>query len=150
MHFFSAICGREVLCCPCTLLVMQGLLKYEYYDFNKDITLLATHVSQSSPIDPGSEITYANDLAIASDGTVYFTSCTDIVPALNRLGFYDTFRAWFLGLMQVGGCVVCGNGLLLRGMHSTVTGCCCRAVCVWLESVAWADMPGLVCQGDVI
>lgn len=26
--------------------------------------------------------------------------CADIIPPLNALGFWDTFRAWFLGLMQ--------------------------------------------------
>jgi sugar lactone lactonase YvrE len=81
---------------------MQGLLRYNYYDSqSKDVTLLTTHVSSSSAIDPGSQITYANDLAIASDGTIYFTSCTDIVPQLNRQGFYDTYRAWYLSLMRV-------------------------------------------------
>jgi hypothetical protein len=25
---------------------------------------------------------------------------SDIIPPLNAAGFYDTFRAWFLGLMQ--------------------------------------------------
>lgn len=65
------------------------------------MAILATHVSVSSPIDPGSPITYANDLAIASDGKIYFTSCTDIIPAINKAGYYDTFRAWMLGLAQV-------------------------------------------------
>lgn len=78
---------------------IQGLVEYDYA--SGAVTLLTTHVSDNSPLDPGSEITYANDLAIASDGTIYFTSCTDIVPPLNQLGFYDTYRAWFLGLMQV-------------------------------------------------
>eukprot|EP00878_Enallax_costatus_P006815 GHUV01007143.1.p1 GENE.GHUV01007143.1~~GHUV01007143.1.p1 ORF type:complete len:316 (+),score=46.82 GHUV01007143.1:490-1437(+) len=77
---------------------LKGLIKYGYT--SGAITLVATHVSDTSPLDPGSEITYANDLAIASDGTIYFTSCTDIVPPLNQLGFYDTYRAWFLGLVQ--------------------------------------------------
>ncbi|WIA19498.1 hypothetical protein OEZ85_004109 [Tetradesmus obliquus] len=80
---------------------LKGLLRYNYYDSqSKDITLLASHVSASSPTDPGSPITYANDLAIASDGSIYFTSCTDIVPQLNQQGFYDTYRAWFLSLMR--------------------------------------------------
>lgn len=77
---------------------LKGLLKYDYT--SGVISLLATHVSWNSPINPGTPITYANDLAIAADGTVYFTSCTDIIPPLNALGFWDTFRAWFLGLMQ--------------------------------------------------
>eukprot|EP00882_Tetradesmus_deserticola_P017309 GHRQ01018540.1.p1 GENE.GHRQ01018540.1~~GHRQ01018540.1.p1 ORF type:complete len:145 (+),score=31.90 GHRQ01018540.1:276-710(+) len=82
--------------------LLQGLLRYSYYDSqSKDITLLTTHVSASSPIDPGSQITYANDLAIASDGTIYFTSSTDIVPQLNQHGYYDTYRAWLLSMMQV-------------------------------------------------
>lgn len=77
---------------------LKGLLKYDYS--TGDVTLLATHVSSSSHIDPGSTITYANDLAIARDGSIYFTSCTDIIPPLNAMGFWDTYRAWFLGLMQ--------------------------------------------------
>lgn len=54
--------------------MLQGLLKYDYSA--GDVTLLATHVSKHSPIDPNTPITYANDLAIARDGTIYFTSCT--------------------------------------------------------------------------
>jgi hypothetical protein len=84
LHFFS---------------LFQGLVKYDYS--SSVITLLASHVSDSSPIDPGSEITYANDLAIASDGKIYFTSCSDIAPAPNKEGFYDTFKAWTLGMAQV-------------------------------------------------
>jgi sugar lactone lactonase YvrE len=54
--------------------LLQGLLKFDYT--TGDVTLLATHVSQHSAIDPNTPITYANDLAIARDGTIYFTSCT--------------------------------------------------------------------------
>jgi sugar lactone lactonase YvrE len=54
--------------------MLQGLLKYDYS--TGDVTLLATHVSKNSSIDPDTPITYANDLAIAHDGTIYFTSCT--------------------------------------------------------------------------
>lgn len=77
---------------------LKGLLKFDYT--TGDVTLLATHISQHSAIDPNTPITYANDLAIARDGTIYFTSCTDIVPPLNAMGFWDTFRAWSLGLAQ--------------------------------------------------
>jgi sugar lactone lactonase YvrE len=79
--------------------LLQGLVKYDYS--TSEVTLLASRVSDSSAIDPGSEITYANDLAIASDGKIYFTSCSDIVPAVNKEGFYDTFKAWTLGMAQV-------------------------------------------------
>ena len=81
---------------------LQGLLKYDYS--NGQVTVLANRVSSSSPLDPGSEVTYANDLAIALDGKVYFTSCSDIVPSKNSQGFYDTFRAWSLDLAQVTCC----------------------------------------------
>lgn len=54
--------------------MLQGLLKYDYS--TGYVTLLATHVSKHSLIDPDTPITYANDLAIARDGTIYFTSCT--------------------------------------------------------------------------
>lgn len=57
-----------------TLPYIKGLVKYEYS--SGDVTLLATHVSTNSALDPGTAITYANDLAIARDGTIYFTSCT--------------------------------------------------------------------------
>lgn len=106
----------------------QGLIKYDYS--SGDITILATHVSNSSLLDPGSEITYANDLAVAPDGTIYFTSCTDIIPPLNHLGFYDTYRAWFLGLMQVMGTCYClmlaPSSCLCIAKTSTLLGLCVR------------------------
>eukprot|EP00775_Hariotina_reticulata_P007690 gene7690-7890_t len=77
---------------------LEGLIKYDYS--NGQVTVLANRVGSSSALDPGSEITYANDLAIASDGKVYFTSCSNIVPSKNSQGFYDTFRAWSLDLAQ--------------------------------------------------
>lgn len=66
------------------------------------MSILTNRVSPNSPQDPDSEITYANDLAIASDGRIYFTSCSDIVPMRNKAGYYDTFKAWMLGMAQVG------------------------------------------------
>jgi len=35
--------------------------------------LLTARVSDDSPLEPGSLITYANDLDISQDGTIYFT-----------------------------------------------------------------------------
>lgn len=52
----------------------QGLLQYEYATGR--VSILASHVSDASQLDPGTPITYANDLTIAPDGTIYFTSCT--------------------------------------------------------------------------
>jgi len=39
---------------------------------------------------PPQPIHYANDLDIGTDGTVYFTTCTNGPVARNTLGFYDT------------------------------------------------------------
>jgi hypothetical protein len=96
------------------LCVLQGLVKYDN-DIN-EVTILTNRVSPRSPLDPNSEITYTNDLAIASDGKVYFSSCSDIVPMRNNEGFYDTFKAWMLGMAQVGGQVCVG----VRGVVGTV------------------------------
>lgn len=99
---FNSIVQCCVSACKAFVSVLQGLVKYEYS--SGQVSILASWVSPTSSLDPGSEITYANDLAIASDGKVYFTSCTDIVPAVNKAGYYDTFRAWMLGLAQVSVC----------------------------------------------
>lgn len=89
---------------------LQGLVKLSSADGT--ISLLATHISASSPEGAGEPITYANDLDVAADGTVYFTSCTDIVPPLNAAGFWDTYAAWFASLMQVRAwAVVCIAGV---------------------------------------
>jgi hypothetical protein len=84
------------------------LVKYEN-DID-EVTILSNRVSPRSPLDPNSEITYTNDLAIAADGKVYFSSCSDIVPMRNKEGFYDTFKAWMLGMAQVG--ALCLGGLI--------------------------------------
>lgn len=36
-------------------------------------------VSLSSPLEPGAPIIYANDLDIAADGMVYFTTSVDVI-----------------------------------------------------------------------
>ena len=42
-------------------------------------------------------ITYANDLDISEvNGAIYFSDSTDIPPALNRGGFYDTMMSYML------------------------------------------------------
>lgn len=39
---------------------------------------MTNRVSLSSPLEPGSPIIYANDMDIASDGMVYFTTSVDV------------------------------------------------------------------------
>eukprot|EP00877_Chromochloris_zofingiensis_P013931 jgi/Chrzof1/8792/Cz03g24210.t1 len=77
---------------------LKGLMMLEK-DTHR-VLIVANRVSDTSAIDPGSEILYANDLDIASDGTIYFTASTNIVPHRNEQGFFDTFRAWQLGMCQ--------------------------------------------------
>jgi len=46
-------------------------------------------------------IRYANDLAVAGDGSIYFTDSTVIPPAINSQGFYDTMASFILAFFQV-------------------------------------------------
>lgn len=69
---------------------LKGLIMLEKY--SKRVVILANRVWARSDIDAGSEISYANDLAIAHNGTIYFSSSTDIRVAINSEGFYDTVR----------------------------------------------------------
>ena len=77
------------------------------------VRILANRVSSSSKIAPGAPIIYANDLDIASDGTIYFTTSVDMYPTRNAQfhsrirhvpslynsgGFYDTVKGWALGM----------------------------------------------------
>lgn len=75
----------------------------------------------------------------------------DIIPPLNALGFWDTFRAWFLGLMQAR-----PQGRLLRYDPTTKEahvvakvrggGCVCNAVA---PAVMLAELGGL-CNVQVV
>jgi hypothetical protein len=49
-----------------------------YNSSSKQVVLLSNRVSSSSPMQPDTPITYANDLDIASDGTIYFTDSVNI------------------------------------------------------------------------
>eukprot|EP00879_Flechtneria_rotunda_P027006 GHRR01028863.1.p1 GENE.GHRR01028863.1~~GHRR01028863.1.p1 ORF type:complete len:391 (+),score=61.95 GHRR01028863.1:43-1215(+) len=92
---------------------LKGLLMLE-----KDthvVVLLTSRTSKSSPLEPDAPIIYANDLDVASDGNIYFTTSVDIilhrnaqhdtrfthVPSLEgRAGFWDTVKGWGLGMCQ--------------------------------------------------
>ena len=64
------------------------------------LLILANRVSPSSAIEPGSVITYANDIDMVS-GTVYFSDCHNITTALNAEGYYDTYQSFMMGLYAV-------------------------------------------------
>jgi sugar lactone lactonase YvrE len=55
---------------------LKGILMLEK-DTNR-VVMLTNRVSKSSPIDPDTPILYANDLDVAKDGTIYFTTSVDI------------------------------------------------------------------------
>lgn len=64
-------------------------------------TILAKRVSLSAAKTPGSEIIFADDLDVASDGTVYFSTLTDVPPIPGPTNEHDALRPCVLNLMQV-------------------------------------------------
>ena len=68
------------------------------------VQLLSSRVSLDDPLAPGSVVEYANDVAIARSGIVYFTdSAEGISPVRNAAGFWDTMQAYLLTLFNVRG-----------------------------------------------
>jgi sugar lactone lactonase YvrE len=89
--------GAAIIVCDS----LKGLLRVEFR--TGAITVLANRVSGGSGPQPfgGDDshvINYANDLDIASDGTIYFTSSTAGVVAQHPSGFYDTMRSFLLNM----------------------------------------------------
>ena len=72
------------------------------------LVVLANQVSKESPLSPGIGIGYANDLDIAQDGTIFFTTSTDkpVLPNVES-GFADTFRIFLLDTMQASHSLLC-------------------------------------------
>ena len=69
-------------------------------DTGKNI-LLATEAPTNKAGSKLAPIKYANDLVIASDGSIYFTDSCDIPSAVNAAGFYDTMASFVLAAFQV-------------------------------------------------
>ena len=98
---------------------LKGLLRVELEPAGK-ITVLANSLSPSSsgagPQLGGNShiINYANDLDVASDGTIFFSSSTASSIAEHPAGFYDTMRSFLLNMC-------CGDhtGRLLAHQPST-------------------------------
>ena len=65
------------------------------------LLLLATEAPTSKGGSDLAPIRYADDLVIASDGSIYFTDACDIPSALNAAGFYDTMASFILSAFQV-------------------------------------------------
>ncbi|GMH38773.1 hypothetical protein BSKO_06657 [Bryopsis sp. KO-2023] len=77
---------------------VKGLLKVEVSSGR--IEILANRVSDNSPKDPRTTITYANDLDIARDGTIYFTDSSKVPVALGYGGWYDTLESFMLTVFE--------------------------------------------------
>ena len=65
-----------------------------------NVVILATEAPSNKTGEELTPIRYANDLVIASDGTIYFTDSSDIPPAINAAGFYDTMASFLLAAFQ--------------------------------------------------
>ena len=96
--------GAAVVVCDS----LKGLLRVDLAEGT--VTVMANSVSVSPADDDGAgpggaggrgprPINYANDLDVASDGTVYFTSSTAGVVARHPTGFYDTMRSFLLNMV---------------------------------------------------
>ena len=57
-------------------------------------TLLTNHVDDVASFGNTSEIVYANDLDIASDGTIYFSDSSVVAPLRSDDGKCDTYAAF--------------------------------------------------------
>lgn len=68
---------------------------------SRKVVLLTARVSADDPVAPGSAIYYANDVAVASNGIIYFTdSVAGIMPVMNAQGYWDTMAAFMLSLFN--------------------------------------------------
>ena len=75
---------------------LQGLQMVE--NSTGRVVTLAARVADDSPLEPGSTINYAEDLAIAGDGTIYFTDGCYIPPIAPD---FDLMRPLNLVAFQV-------------------------------------------------
>ena len=105
--------GKVVLVCDS----LKGLLRVELA--SGAITVLSNSVDwvggASGPSQGAAHgINYANDLDVAEDGTIYFTSSTAGVVAQHPDGFYDTMRSFLLNM-----CAADHTGRLLKRDRAT-------------------------------
>ena len=89
----------NLICYPSMLSCAQGLILLNATSCQTSI--LANRVSPTSPKNPGAELIFSDDLDVASDGTVYFSTMTDIPLAKGPTGQYDAMSPCVLNIMQV-------------------------------------------------
>lgn len=64
--------------------------------------IVTKRVSPSASKRPGLELNFADDLDVASDGTVYFSTLTDVPLLPSRTGEYDALKPCVLNVLQGG------------------------------------------------
>lgn len=89
LGFHVVEAGSALLVCDS----LKGLLRL-------DLATGGLRVLANRATDTGEPVNYANDLDVAGNGTVYFTSSTAGSVALNAAGFYDTMRSYLLSSLR--------------------------------------------------
>ena len=75
------------------------------------IVLLSSRGPKSTTSHVAATVLYPDDLAIASDGGVYFSDSTDIPPTYSPKGFYDVMESFMLSLVQVCAQAACTHSI---------------------------------------
>ena len=89
-----ALSDTELLICD----AVNGLLLVDLT--KRTHTVLADKAKAQRRSKRTSKIVMANDLDVASDGTIYFTDSTDIPVDRGRDGAYSTLRTYLLNLLE--------------------------------------------------
>jgi len=88
LGFHPVEAGRALVVCDS----LRGLLRIDLKEGN--VKVLANRITSS-----GEPLTYANDLDVAWNDRVYFTSSTAGVVSRNSDGFFDTMRSYMMNLL---------------------------------------------------
>mmetsp|Transcript_78736 Transcript_78736/g.228572 ORF Transcript_78736/g.228572 Transcript_78736/m.228572 type:complete len:396 (-) Transcript_78736:76-1263(-) len=120
--------GEALLVCDS----LKGLLRVGITDGR--IEVLANRVTAT-----GDPLNYANDLDVAADGTVYFTSSTAGAVGLNAAGFYDTMRSYLFNMLAGD-----ATGRLLSWNPAT------REVVQLLDGIAYANGVAVSADGSFV
>lgn len=80
-----------------------GLLKLVAPGTPRQKLVLATgRVSDASPLAPGYPVEFANALDIATDGTVYFSMSSDVIPYKTEDGSWDCLDSVYVTIAKAG------------------------------------------------
>ena len=107
---------------------LKGLLRVQLTSGSIEVVSNAINDAFASEGSPPIPINYANDLDVARDGTVYFTSSTVGPVARNALGFFDTMHSCLLSMLRGA-----ADGRLLKWDPKT------RETTVLMDGLAFAN-----------